>query len=85
MFLLFVFIDSLCKFVIYSRYKSGDEKLRFWFQFLQLCKECEVVLRADKDLSIFLLARSKETLIFANQYLVGCCWMIKLDYFQTTA
>ena len=29
MFLVFVFIDFLCKFVIYSEHKSGDKKLKF--------------------------------------------------------
>ena len=55
------------------------------FQNPQLWKECEVVLRAGKDMSIFLLVRLIEPLIFANRYSEGFCWMMKLDYFQTTA
>ena len=49
-FLVFVFLDSLCKFVIYSGHKSVEKKEKFWSQYLLFLEECQTLTKADNDL-----------------------------------
>ena len=47
---VFVFFDSLCKFVIYSGHRSGEKKEQFWSLILLFLEECQTLTKADNDL-----------------------------------
>ena len=79
MFLVFVIFDSLCKFVIFSGDKSGDKIEKFWCQYLLSSKECQLLMKADEDLQILLMARSRDIFSFSFQFSVDNC---KLIFFQ---
>ena len=85
MFLVFVILDSLCKFVIFSGHKSGDKIEKFWSQCLLFLKECQTLMKADKDLQISPMARSRDIFSFSYQFSMENCKLIFLNHCLTTA
>ena len=79
MFLVFVFFDSLCKFVIFSGHRSGDKKEKFWSQQLLSLEEYQTLTKADKDLPISPLARSRDIYFFSYQFPIDKCKLIYLN------
>ena len=85
MFSVFVFFDSLCKFVIFSGHRSGDKKEKFWSQYLLLLKECETLMKANKDLQVTSMARIRDILLCSYQFSMEKCKLIFLNWYLTIA
>ena len=84
-FLVFVIFDSLCKFVIFSRYKSGDKIEKFWSQYLLFSKQYQTLMKADKNLQISPMAWSKDISLNSYQLSMNNCKLIFLNWCLTIA
>ena len=78
-FLVFIFLDSLCKFGIFSRHKSGDKKEKFWSHYLLFLEECHTLTKADNDLAILPSASSRDIYLFSYQSPMDKCKSMYLN------
>ena len=76
--MVFVFFDSLCKFVIFRGQRSGDKKEKIRSQQLLSLEEYQTLTKADKDLPISPLARSRDIYLFSYQFSMDKCKLIYL-------
>ena len=73
------------KFVIFNGHKSGDKIEKFWSQCLLFLKECQTSMKADEDLQISPMARSRDIFSFSYQFSMDNCKLIFFNHCLTTA